>query len=336
MTKRFIGVLIFAFVVASAASLLLYRFLSSTRPQAAKPAEVTIKLATAARNLEVGTILKENDVRLAEWQGQAPEGAFTHIQDVIGRGVTANMLAKEPILETRLAPKGAGGGLAAMIPEGMRAVAVRVNDVAGVAGFVTPGMRVDVLISGSPASQNEKTSALGMQAKTMLQNVEVLSAGQDYKKDAEGKPQLVQVVNLLATPEQAEMLSLASTQTNIQLVLRNPLDREVAKTPGTAVSLLFKGGNLQAQMGDSDPKPKLVAAVAPAPRRPRKEAAPAALAPPPAPKPEAPFTMQIISGTRKQEVTFTSPNSAPKTTGGESKTQPVNEPGKTSPNSEAK
>ena len=112
----------------------------------------------------------------------------------------------------------------------MRAVAIRVNDVAGVAGFVTPGMRVDVLISGAPGATNT-SAALGMQSKTMLQNLEVLSAGQDFKKDAEGKPITVQVVNLLVTPEQAEMLSLASTQTTIQLVLRNPLDRDGGEDP---------------------------------------------------------------------------------------------------------
>ncbi len=132
-----------------------------------------------------------------------------------------------------------------MIPQGMRAVAIRVNEVVGVAGFVIPGMRVDVLISGTPGATNT-SAALGVQSKTMLQNIEVLSAGQDFKKDAEGKPITVQVVNLLVTPEQAEMLSLASRQTTIQLVLRNPLDREVAKTPGTAVALLFRGGNLPA------------------------------------------------------------------------------------------
>ena len=127
------------------------------------------------------------------------------------------------MLESRLAPKGAGGGLAAMIPAGMRAVAMRVNEVVGVAGFVVPGMRVDILISGSPP--NSKNADLGSLTKTLLQNIEVLSAGQDFKKDAEGKPISVQVVNVLVTPEQAEQLSLAASQTTIQLVLRNPLDQ---------------------------------------------------------------------------------------------------------------
>ena len=97
----------------------------------------------------------------------------------------------------------------------------------------------------------------------MLQNVEVLSAGQDYKKDAEGKPVMVQVVNLLVTPEQAEMLSLASTTTTIQLVLRNPMDRQVAKTTGTAVALLFRGGSLPTDRQSAAPAGP---APAPAPR----------------------------------------------------------------------
>src|ERR1700733_5040847 len=238
MTKRFVGVLIFAFVVASAASLLLYRFLASSRPQAATAAPPMAHLVVASKDLEIGRVLKEDDVKLADWPGGIPLGAVVKMQDLVGRGVIAPIYEKEPVLETRLGPRGAGGGLASMIPPGMRAVAIHVNDVAGVAGFVTPGTRMDVLISGSGGG------SVGTMTKTMLQNMEVLSAGQDYKKDAEGKPVLVQVVNLLVTPEQAEMLSLAAAQTSIQLVLRNKLDKEIAKTPGTAVALLFQGGKL--------------------------------------------------------------------------------------------
>lgn len=306
MTKRFVGVLIFAFVVASVASLLLYRLLASSRPASAKTAASTIRLAVAARDLDAGVVLKEEDVRMAEWTGSAPEGAYPRPQDLIGRGVTTRIVSREPILESRLASKGAGGGLASMIPEGMRAVAIRVNDVAGVAGFVTPGMRVDVLISGTPSATNT-SAALGMQSKTMLQNLEVLSAGQDFKKDAEGKPITVQVVNLLVTPEQAEMLSLASTQTTIQLVLRNPLDRMVAKTSGTAVALLFRGGNLPV-----DAPPPVADRSAPLPH-PRMEAVRRAEEPPV--KRDSPFVMQIISGASKREVTFSGPNAEVKNNG---------------------
>ena len=304
MNKRFIGVLVFAFVVASAASLLLYRLLAATRPASAKIAATT-HVAVAARPLEAGIVLKDDDIRMAEWTGPTPEGAFTRPQELIGRGVTTPMVLREPILESRIAGKGAGGGLASMIPEGMRAVAIRVNDVAGVAGFVTPGMRVDVLISGAPGANNA-SAALGMQSKTMLQNVEVLSAGQDFKKDAEGKPITVQVVNLLVTPEQAEMLSLASTQTTIQLVLRNPLDRVVARTSGTAVALLFRGGNLPV---DAAPP---VPAKPPDTRPIRSMEPPKRVEAPPAVRHDPSFVMQIISGASKREVAFSGPNTEAK------------------------
>jgi pilus assembly protein CpaB len=189
--------------------------------------------------------------------------------------------------------KGAGGGLAAMIPPGMRAVAVRVNEVVGVAGFVVPGMRVDVLISGNtPGSASNQ----GTITRTLLQNVEVLSAGQDFKKDAEGKPVVVQVINLLTTPEQAEQLSLAAGQTQIQLVLRNPLDRTAVNTPGTSMGQIFSGRRI--------PVSQLVAdESAPRPRAPRPAPPQVVMAPPP-PKKEVPFVMEIISGTKKTENKF--------------------------------
>ncbi len=289
MNKRFIGVLIFAFVVASGASLLLYRLLIN-RPQSAKAPQAAARIVLAQRNIEVGTVLKEEDIRLADWPGGVPLGAAAKVEDVVGRGVIAPIFAKEPIIDSRLAPKGAGGGLAAMIPPGMRAVAIRVNEVVGVAGFVVPGMRVDVLISGTkPGASNN----LGTLTKTLLQNLEVLSAGQDFKKDAEGKPVIVQVVNLLVTPMQAEELSLASSQMNLQLVLRNPLDHEVAKTPGTAVAYLF-GGTRMRGPDEADP----------APPRPRIQRAPAVRDMPPPPRKEAPFVMEIISGKSKAETKF--------------------------------
>jgi len=299
MNKRFVGVLIFAFVVASVASLMLYRLLLN-RPTAAKAAQSTVQIVLATRDIEMGTVLKEDDVKLADWPGAVPTGASAKTQDVVGRGVTTPIFAKEPVIDSRLAPKGAGGGLAAMIPPGMRAVAIRVNEVVGVAGFVTPGMRVDVLISGNrPGGENR----LGTVTRTLLQNIEVLSAGTDFKKDAEGKPIQVQVVNMLVTPDQAEQLSLANNQTQIQLVLRNPLDHEVAKTGGTAVGLLFNGsGKLKMPAGDTTDSSE------PAPARPRRAPSArteAAVAMPvPVPKREAPFVMEIISGNKKAETKF--------------------------------
>jgi pilus assembly protein CpaB len=294
MNKRFVGVLIFAFVVASVASLMLYRLLLN-RPQSAKAAQTTVQIVLATRDIEVGTVLKEEDVKLTDWPGAVPAGASGKAQDLVGRGVITPIFAREPIIESRLAPKGAGGGLAAMIPPGMRAVAIRVNEVVGVAGFVVPGMRVDVLISGSKPGGD---GGQGTMTRTLLQNLEVLSAGQDFKKDAEGKPIQVQVVNLLVTPQQAEELSLASAQTTIQLVLRNPLDHDVAKTPGTAVGLLFGGGRLKGEELAPASKPRVPRA---APQT-RAQAAPAPVAAPP--KKEQPFVMEVISGTKKTENKF--------------------------------
>src|SRR5262249_27108649 len=127
--------------------------------------------------------------------------------------------------------------------------------------------------------------------------LEVLSAGTDFKKDPEGKPMQVQVINLLVTPEQAEVLSLASSQTQIQLVLRNPLDHDVAKTPGTALGLLFSGGKTRSEpQADASTKPRPQRAAAPAPKP--------AIAAAAAPKKEEPFVMEIISGNKKAEQKF--------------------------------
>jgi pilus assembly protein CpaB len=291
MNKRFLWVLVFAFVVASVASLMLYRLLN--RPQPTKAATAMSQIAVATRDLEVGTMLKESDIQLADWPGSAPAGASTRAQDLVGRGVIMPVYAKEPLIESRLAAKGAGAGLASMIPPGMRAVAVRVNEVVGVAGFVIPGMRVDVLISGNRPGGDGN---LGTLTRTLLQNLEVLSAGQDFKKDQEGKPITVQVVNLLVTPEQAEQLSLATSQTTVQLILRNPLDRDTTKTPGTALALLFTGDRLKL----NDPG---TVTAAPRPRPVVAPRAPVIEAPPP-PKKEAPFVMEILSGSKKSEQKF--------------------------------
>ncbi len=291
MNQRFISVLVFAFVVAAGASLLLYRLMAARVP--AKANAPTAKVIVAAHNLDLGTMIKDTDLKSSDWTGTVPPGAILKKEDAVGRGVISAMYDGEPVLESRLAPKGAGAGLPSMIPPGMRAVAVHVNEVVGVAGFVVPGMRVDVLISGNPSSGG------GTQTRTLLQNIEVLSAGQEFKKDVEGKPISVQVINLLVTPQQAEQLSLAANQTTIQLVLRNPLDTQVAKTTGAAMGQLFgafpkrNAEELAEQQRPKRPKPLI--AVAPPPP-------PPVVAPPP--KPQT-FVVEMISGTRKAEQRFT-------------------------------
>jgi pilus assembly protein CpaB len=269
MNKRFLLVVAFALVVALAASYVVFQQLEKGIRTAASARAA--KVLVAARDLPVGTLLKSEDLRVVEWSGTPPAYAVARSEDAVGRGVVANIYAGEPVHPMRLAATGAGGGLAATIPLGKRAVAVRVNDIVGVAGFVSPGMRVDLLASGNPPNA---TGNLGTQTRTVLQNIEVLSAGQNIQKDAEGKPVAVQVVNLLVSPEDAEKLSLAGTDTKIQLVLRNPLDTETTKPPGTALAYILQGG------APAKPEPK--------------QAAPKA-----APRPPAPPKVEIIFGSKK-------------------------------------
>src|SRR5436305_8375331 len=236
MNRRVSTILLFAFVVALVASYLVYRVADAQR----RPVGPKItKIVVAARDLEIGTVIHDTDLKTSQWVGAIPKGVLASQQAIVGRGVVSQVYEGEPIRDNRLAAAGSGGGLAATIRPGMRACAVRVNDVVGVGGFVVPGMRVDVLIAGNtPGSGN----AEGPRVKTLLQNIEVLSAGTNIQKDNEGKAVQVQVVNLLVTPEQAEVLSLASNETRIQLVLRNPLDTETPKTPSVAMSSLFSEG----------------------------------------------------------------------------------------------
>lgn len=201
----------------------------------------TTRVVAAAADIKIGSILHQNDLTTVEMAGTLPQGVIVDPKDAIGRGVLSELYAGEPIVDSRLAALGSGGGLAATIPQGFRAAAVKVDEVVGVAGFVTPGMHVDVLASGNPPGMPNSTQ--GTVTKTLLQNIEVLSAGTDIQKDAEGKPKQVQVVNLLVNPDQAELLSLAGNETKIQLVLRNPLDTQIAKPPETSMAQLFSDGN---------------------------------------------------------------------------------------------
>lgn len=286
MNQRLFSVLIFAFVVSAGASLLLYRLIASRVTANAK--QPTTQVIVAARTMELGTLIRDSDLKLGDWPGALPKGSVLRKEDVVGRGVMAAIYEGEPVLENRLAPKGAGAGLAATIPAGMRAVAVRVNEVVGVAGFVVPGMRVDILISGTPPGVTT-----GTVSKTLLQNIEVLSAGQNFQKDAEGKPVQVQVVNLLVTPEQAEILSLASNETRIQLVLRNPLDTATSKTAGIALSSLYGGAMKAPELPAAKPRPVVARVKLPAPV--------VAVEPP---KPAPPVMVEVINGAKRVESKF--------------------------------
>jgi pilus assembly protein CpaB len=242
MNQRLFSVFLFALAVAGIASLLVYRFVSA-HIQAAAPTS-TATVLVADHDLEVGALIHDADVRKTPWIGSIPAQALLIPQDAVGRGVVNKIYKDEPILTSRLAAQGAGAGLAATIPLGMRAVALRVNDVVGLAGFVMPGMRVDVLVVGNGPGGD--ANRVGTISRTVLQNLEVLSSNQKIERNSEGKPEDAQVVNLLVTPDQAEIINLASNEAKVQLVLRNPLDTKEQVT---------KGSNTLAMFGGSAPAP---------------------------------------------------------------------------------
>jgi len=280
MNKRVQLILLSAFAIAALCSYLVYRVVGV---RLAANQTHTTKVVVAAKDVKLGSVLQDADLSTVELAGTPPKGAILNRQEAIGRGVISDLYEGEPILESRLAAVGAGGGLASTIRPGMRACAIRVDEVVGVAGFVTPGMHVDVLISGNPPAATPVSATQGPQVRTLLQNIEVLSAGTDIQRDVDGKPQQVQVVNLLVTPEQAEALSLASNQTKIQLVLRNPLDNAVVQPPGTAVAALF-GGQKPAPVPSAPGKPR----VAPAPRAPAEKV----------------FLVQVFNGSKRSDQKF--------------------------------
>jgi pilus assembly protein CpaB len=241
MNRRLITILLTAFVIACICTYFVAKVVSGMATASKKPNTTTV--IAASSDLKLGTLIAKGDLTTMEIAGAVPKDAIFKPEDAIGRGVVADIYQGEPILNSRLAPIGSGGGLAATIPPGMRACAVKVDDVVGVSGFATPGMRVDVLISGNPPGDQNSATTTGPKVKTLLQNIQVLSAGTDIQKDAQGKPKPVQVVNLMVTPDQAEILSLATSEEKIQLVLRNPLDTQIAQPPGTVVRNLFADKN---------------------------------------------------------------------------------------------
>ena len=208
----------------------------------------------AMKDLPVGTVVGEQDVRTVEWPGDAiPPGFLSVPEEVVGRGVITPVKLNEPLLEGKLAPRGAGGGLPTIITEGMRALSVRVDDVIAVAGFVIPGTRVDVLLTKNVNGQNI--------TRAILQNVQILAAGQSIQTDAEGKPVTVAVITVLLSPEQAEVLTLAATDGRIQMTLRNALDTVEVVTPGARADALLRLGRR------TRPRPRVSAQAATVPQQ---------------------------------------------------------------------
>jgi pilus assembly protein CpaB len=178
------------------------------------------RIVAAANDLPAGVALSDNDLTMLDWPTDVPlPGSFTKKEEVLGHPLIHSLGAKEPIMKRDLGLEGSGIGLATKIPPGMRATAVRSNEIVGVAGFLYPGSHVDVL-----ATINQPGNA-GNVTQTVLQDVEVLTAGQTIEPDPQGKAQTVDVVTLLLSPEDSQKLQLASTQGTIQFVLRNGTDK---------------------------------------------------------------------------------------------------------------
>jgi len=280
MDRRFLTVLVVSLVFALVISGIFYQVLVRARSGAAGPPPEMKDLVVAAKPLPVGVTIKPEDVKVIKVPAaNFPNGGVSRVEEVLDRPVVSNILMDEPVHVGRLAQRGSGVGLAPIIPPGMRAVSIRVDQVVGVSGFVLPGMRVDVLLTGSPPSGEGKVTV------TVLQNIQVLSAGQAIEPDARGHAMNATTVTLLVTPQQAEILTLAANEGRVQLVLRNGTDQQLAQTEGKSTLDLYRR----------------VAA-------PSEEKAPPRAAPPPAPKPEgkaparpAPDVDQIVvfRGTQK-------------------------------------
>jgi pilus assembly protein CpaB len=276
--KRVYTVLMLAVTVGAIFAAGTYRYVQAQPERTVSVA--TTPVMVAAADLDLGAALRSEDLRTIDWPTSGvPMGVFTDTKELIGRGLIQPVKQNEPILPSKLAPVGSGAGLPPIIPDGMRALSVRVNDVIGVAGYVLPGTKVDVLVTVSPTEQHADITS-----KVILTNVQVLAAGTRIERDVEkDKPISVSVVTLLVDPQQSERLTLASTEGKIQLALRNPLDMTNPATPGIRPAVLL-----------GTPTPVRVAAV-----RRQAVAAPVARAAVPEPLP----VVEIIRGDKRaQEV----------------------------------
>jgi pilus assembly protein CpaB len=285
---RMIVFAFFALALSGLVAYYAYRMLSNRLSPAT---EETVQIVVAAEKLSLGNRLTEQQLRVANWPvANLPEGRFSNPQDIVGRGVIIPMSANEPILDSKLASKEAGAGLTSAIPEGMRAVAVRVNDIIGVAGFVVPGTHVDVMVIGTPGPNGVTT------AKIFLENVQVMAAGQNVERDVNGKPQSSQVVTMLVTPEDAQKLALAGDG-RIQLALRNPIDMAQENPRGVQTAMLYGTSSVATAPEAPRPRPTLV--------KYRPKPKPEVVTPPVKIEPAVRrVTVEVIRGDKRETSTF--------------------------------
>lgn len=258
---RFALVLTIALAVAGVASFVVYRVVSSIPVREVEVA--SLQAVVAARPIPVGTLVTKDHLKLVPWPARNPvPGSFTEIEKVVNRGAIVEVAENEPLTESKLAPLGSGGGLPPTITEGMRAISVKTNEVVGVAGFVIPGTRVDVLVTVRGGVQSEPVS------RAVVSNVQVLTAGSRFDQEKareEGKPMPATVVTLLVSPEDAERISLAANEGQITLTLRNPLDVAPTATSGVKMANLLGTPAAPVAVKRTEGRRVVVPAPAPAP-----------------------------------------------------------------------
>lgn len=283
MDKRLLTVVLAAILVALVITAIFYQITVGRRPARAEVDQKALVVAKA--DLPMGAMITAEDVRLVDYPVNAfPQGGFENIEDVIDRSVTGQILANEPVILGRVTDKGAGFGLAPLIEEGYRAIAIAVNQVSGVSGFILPGSKVDVLLTARGVGNTEDNLTT-----TVLENVLVLSTGHSQEADAAGQPQNVPVVNMLLKPEDARLLTLATQEGRIQLVLRNPKDDE---------EQMVEGGKGREVTSTADLFAGLVAKPRPAGPVFRRAPVVAAPAPPPV------FEIEMIRGDKRSTETL--------------------------------
>src|SRR3990170_1708765 len=224
MRSRGVLMLLIAVIAGLAAVFLGTRWMQSQ-------SDTEGRIAVANVEIEIGGKISPEMVRMAAWPATSvPAGAFKEPDKLVGRVVLVSMQRNEPITEARLAPVGTKGGLSALVPEGKRAMTVRVNDVIGVAGFALPGTFVDVMVN----TQAEGAKQAGQDntiSKIVLERILVMAVAQEADRDTT-KPKVVTAVTLELTPEEAELLDLARSVGTLSLVLRNQTDPKSADTVG--------------------------------------------------------------------------------------------------------
>lgn len=297
--KRFFIVLVGALVFGLLAAVSVSRYLSSAQ---AYTKNLT-RVAVAKVAIPVGTKIIPEQVMVVQFPKESmPDGAFDSPEKLTGRVAVTNIAPREPITEARLAPEGTAGGLSAVIPEGYRAMTVKVDDVVGISGFIMPDTLVDVVVVIDP---EEKAGMQDPISKIVLQNIKVLANGQNIDKpEDQREANSVKAVTLLVTPEQAEKLALAASEGKLQLVMRNSIDQGDEQTPG-----INKRGLLGGERAVPAPEPGSLKSERPepksAPRRVRVAAEVSATPVTPPTVPQAPrASVEMIEGAKKRNVDF--------------------------------